>query len=216
MLETALESKSTNLLPKRIINPPIQAGLGATFASMIPILEAYETNTPLASGAVTPIQAFGQAQIANTVAPIMGVGMHWSNAIPNKLEMFYDKPDDETALPTASATTVAGGTITINDGKYLEVLMGSVSTGVVTASEALISSMQFNSNDFENSLAEEIVIQPVNSGLSTLIGMMQAKHSIYKNVHQGMKSTCKINTVLRLSQALTVAGNFIGCVGYTK
>ena len=56
LLETALESNSVNLLPKRIINPVIQAGLGATFATMIPMLEAWNCNTPLQAGATPSIQ----------------------------------------------------------------------------------------------------------------------------------------------------------------
>lgn len=215
LLESALESNSINLLPKRIINPPIQAGLGATFSTMIPILEAYETNTPLQSGATPTIEAFGQAQVANTVAPTMGMCFHWSNSSPSKPEMFYTKPDNETSTGT-SATTVAGNSVTINDGKTVQVLMGAVSYGTVTASESLISSMQFNSNDFDNSQALEVPIQPVSAGLSTLIGTLQAKHSLYKNVSMGMKKSCTISTVLRLSEALTAAGNFIGAVGYTK
>jgi hypothetical protein len=215
LLETALESNSINLLPKRVINPPIQAGLGATFSTMIPILEAYETNTPLKSGATPTIEAFGTAQVANTVAPTMGVCFHWSNSSPSKKEMFYDKPDNETSTGT-TATIIQGNTISINDGAMLQTLMGAVSAGTVTASESLISSMQFNSNDFGNSQALEVPIQPVSAGLSTLIGMLQAKASIYKNVSMPMKNSVTITTALRLSEALTAAGNFIGGVGYTK
>jgi hypothetical protein len=215
LLETALESPSINLLPKRVINPPIQAGLGATFASLIPILEAYECNTPLSTGATPTITAFGQAQVANTVAPVMGVGFHWSTMSPQRPEMFYTKPDDETSTGT-TATLVAGNSVTINDGRTLQVLMGQLASGTVTASEALIGSMQFNSNDFDSSLPLEVPLQPVNAGLSTLIGMMQPKTTMYKNVSMGMKKSCTITTALRLSEALTAAGNFIGAVGYTK
>mgnify|MGYP007032458118 FL=1 len=143
LLETALESNSVNLLPKRIINPVIQAGLGATFATMIPMLEAWNCNTPLTAGSTPSIQAFGQAQIANTVAPSMGVAFHWSNSRPTNPEMFYNKPDNETATGTAS-TTVAGNSVTINDGKMLASVYGAVSMGTVTASSSLLASMQFN------------------------------------------------------------------------
>jgi hypothetical protein len=215
LLETAIESNSVNLLPKRVINTPIQAGLGATYATQIPILEAFECNTPLKVNATPQLEAFGQAQVANTVAPVMGCGFHWSNAPASKPEMFYNKPDNETATGT-TATIVQGGTISINDGKMLKTLIGHIASGVVTASEALLGSMQFNSNDFSNSQALEVPIQPVASSLSTLIGMIQPKGSIYKNVNMGMKPTTTITTALRLSEALTASANFIGCVGYTK
>jgi hypothetical protein len=215
LLETALESNSVNLLPKRIINPVIQAGLGATFATMIPMLEAWNCNTPLTAGATPQIQAFGQAQVANTVAPSMGVAFHWSNSRPNSPEMFYNKPDNETSTGTA-ATTVAGNSITINDGKTLQAVYGAVSMGTVTASNSLLASMQFNSNDFDNSQAIEVPIQPNSVGLGGLTSALNVKGSYYKNVNMGMKQTATISTVLRVSEALAAAGNFIGGVGYTK
>ena len=215
LLETALESNSVNLLPKRVINPVIQAGLGATYSTMIPVLEAWNCNTPLTSGATPSIQAFGQSQIANTVAATMGVAFHWSNSQPTTPEMFYNKPDNETATGTAS-TTIAGNTISINDGKVLQSVYGAISAGVVTASESYIGSMQFNSNDFDNSQAIEVPIQPNSVGLGALTSALNPKGSYYKNVNMGMKPTCTISTVLRLSESLTATGNFIGGVGYTK
>lgn len=216
LLETAIESVSAKeILPKRIINAPIQAGLGATFAVMIPIIEAFECNTPLTSGSTANIEAFGQAQVANTVAMVMGCELHYDDPPPTKTQMFYDKPNNETSTGTA-ATTVAGGSITIEGGNMLEVLMMELSAGTVLASQSYIASMQFNSSNFANSQDIEVALQPVGASLSTLIGLLQPKASIRKNVHMGMKSSCTINTVLRLSEALTNAGNFIGVVGYRK
>ncbi len=198
LLETAIESVSVkDILPKRIINPTIQAGLGATFSTMIPILEAWEFNTPLTKGSNDIIEAFGQAQIANTVGMVMGVEFHFSDTAPIKPQMFYDKPDNETATGTA-ATTISGGTITINGGRTLQLLTGEFGGGVVTADESYIMSLQFNSPNFDNSQALEIALQPCSVGLSTLIGVLQPKASIRKNVGMGMKSTCTITTVLRL------------------
>jgi len=215
MLETALESNSVNLLPKRIINPVIISGLGSTFATLIPVMEAWETNTPLNAGATPSIEAFGQSQIANTVAPSMGVCFHWSNSRPTKKEMFWIKPDNET-LTGVAATTVAGNSISINDGKSVQALVAAMSRTTITASESNLASMQFNSNDFDNSQALEVPIQPVSVGLSSLNSGLNVKGSIYKNVNMGMKTNCTINTVLRLSEAITVTGSFIGGVGYYK
>jgi len=215
LLETALESNSVNLLPKRIINPVIQAGLGATFATMIPMLEAWNCNTPLTAGATPQIQAFGQSQIANTVAPSMGVAFHWSNSRPTNPEVFYQKSDNETATGTA-ATTVSGGSFTINDGKMLKSVFGAVSSGTVTASSSILCSMQFNSNDFDNSQAIEVPIQPNSVGLAGLTSALNVKGSYYKNVNMGMKATATISTVLRVSEALPASGSFLGGVGYTK
>jgi len=215
LLETALESNSVNLLPKRIINPVIASSLGATAATAIPILEAWNCNTPLQAGATPSIQAFGQSQVANTVSPTMGVAFHWSNSAPSNPEMFYLKPDNETSTNT-SATTVAGNTITINDGKVLQSLYGAIAPTTITPSQSWLGSMQFNSNDFDNSQALEVPIQPMSVGLGALNSALNIKGSYYKNVSMGMKPTCTISTVLRLSEAQTVAGSFIGGVGYTK
>ena len=216
LLETAVESVSVkDILPKRIINPPIQAGLGATYSTLIPILEAYECNTPLESGSNSIIEVFGQAQVANTVGMVMGCALHYSNSPPSKPQMFYEKPDNETSTGTA-ATTVSGGVITINGGTMLKTLMAELGAGTVLASQSYIASMQFNSPNFENSQSIEVPLQPVSVGLSTLIGTGQPKAAIYKNVNMGMKPTTTITTVLRLSEALTNAGNFIGAVGYLK
>lgn len=216
LLETAVESVSVkDILPKRIINAPIQATLGATAAMMIPVLEAFECNTPLQSGSNDIIEVFGQVQVANTVAPVMGCALHYSNSPPHKPQMFYEKPDNETSSGT-TATTVSGGTVTINGGRMLQILMAELSAGTVLASESYIASMQFNSPNFENSQSIEVPLQPVGTSLATLIGCLQPKSATYKNVGMGMKPTCTITTVLRLSEALTNAGNFIGAVGYTK
>jgi len=215
LLETTLESNSVNLLPKRIINPVIAGGLGATYATLIPVLEAWNCNTPLTAGATPNIQAFGQSQIANTVAPTMGVAFHWSNSKPTTPEMFYNKPDNETAVGT-TATVVQGNTISINDGKVLQSVYGAISPGVVTASESFIASMQFNSNDFDNSQAIEIPLQPMSVGLGGVTSALNPKGSYYKNVNMGMKPTVTITTALRLSEAQTASGSFIGGVGYTK
>ena len=215
MTTTKLESNSVNLLPKKVINPIIAAGLGATFATCVPILEAWSCNTPLTEGATPSIQAFGQSQIASTVSMSMGCAFHWSNSKPSQQEMFYTAPDTETATGTA-ATTIAGNSMSINDGKTLQSIFGAISPGVVTASESYLGSLQFNSNDFDNSQELEVPVQPMSVGLGALNSALNLKGSHYKNVSMGMKPTVTINTVLRLSEALTATGSFLAGVGYTK
>ena len=215
-LETAIESVSVNdILPKRVINPPIQAGLGATYATLIPIIDAFECNTKLAKGSSSVIEVFGQAQVSNTAAPVMGCELHFSDNPPTDAQVYYDKPDNETSTGTA-ATTVTGGTMTINGGTMLKTLFAEVAAGTVTASQAYIGSMQFNSPNFDNSQDLEIATQPVASSLSTLVGAMQPKASVRKNVMMGMKSNCVITTVYNQAEVLTAAGVFLGTIGYLK
>ena len=70
-LTAYLDSFSVDLLPKRIIVPPIQAGLGTHINIVAPLLEAYECNTGLQEGATSQFIVSGQCQTAQTVAPLM-------------------------------------------------------------------------------------------------------------------------------------------------
>ena len=214
--ETAVESQSVkDILPKRVLNAPIQAGLGATYATMVPILNAFECNTPLQAGSNDIITGFGQAQVANTAAPLMGIEFHFSDSLPNMPQMYYDKPDNESSTGT-SATTVAGNSITINGGKMLKNLYAEVAQTTPVASKPLIGSMIFSSNNFDSSQGLEIACQPVAQGLGSTIATLQPKNNVRRNVNMGMKSTCIINTSYNMANAVTTAGNFITGIGYTK
>lgn len=214
--ECAIESQSVrDILPKRVINAPVQAGLGATYASMVPILESHVCMTPLKAGANDIITGFGQAQIANTSAPLMGVEFHFSDSLPNQPQMYYDKPDNETSSGT-SATTVAGNSITINGGRMIQQLRFELASATPLASKPLLGSMIFSSNNFDSSQGIEVALQPVAQGLGATLATLQPKAGVRNNVGMGMKSTCVINTTLRLSSALTTAGDFIAGIGYTK
>lgn len=213
---TELTSVSVkDILPKRIVNPAIMSGLGATFATLTPILQAYECNTPLQSGSNDIIEAFGQSYVANTVAPVMGLELHYSDSTPSKPQMYYERVENETAAGTA-ATSVTGGTITINGGTRLQVLGGEIAGATVTASESYVASLQFNSSNFENSQDLDIALQPKSVGLGALASSLNPKASMRINVGMGMKPTSTINTVAVINQALTGDANFAGFVGYNK
>ncbi len=205
----------TDILPKRVINAPMQSGLGATYGVTIPILNAFEANTPMKSGSNDILEGFGQSQVANAVAPAMGVEFHFSDSPPTASQMYYEKPDNETSTGTA-ATTVAGGSLTINGGRMLQHLYGEVANVTGLASESILGSFQFNSANFDSSQTLEIAGQPVGMGLGATLSEGQPKANIRKNVAMGMKSTCTINTIYRQSEAVTTAMNFIHAIGYTK
>ena len=216
LTETAIESQSVlDILPKRVINAPVQAGLGATYASMVPILNAFECNTPLQAGSNDIITGFGQAQVANTSAPIQGIEFHFSDSAPNMAQMYYDKPNNETSTGT-SATTVAGNSLTINGGRMLKNLYGEVASSTPVASKPIIGSFIFSSNNFDSSQGLEIACQPVAQGLGSTIATLQPKNNMRKNVNMGMKNTCTINTSYNMANSVTTAGNFITGIGYLK
>lgn len=215
LIQFEMTNQSVNsLLPKKVILPPTLGGLG-TFAQVTsPILESYRCNTMLQNGATSTFEGFGTAQIANTVAPVVGCALHYDELPPNDVEFYYDKPTDETNTGTA-ATTVAGNSVTINGGTMLRKLYAAVTAGTVTASESFIGDMQFSSNDFENSLPLKVPIQPISAGLGTAVSLANLHMATY-NCRMGMKLTTTINTAYRQSEALTATGNFIGAVSYIK
>ena len=216
MSNTQIESISVkDILPKKVNNPVVQAGLGATYSNIIPILESFECNTPLINGSNDIITAFAQAQVANTGVPLHGVEFHFSDSPPAKPQMYFDKPNNETSSGTA-ATKVSGNSITVNGGKMLQQLFASFAMTTPLASKPLLGSMTFSSANFNSSQGLEIAVQPVGQGLGTTLSAGQPKGTTKKNVGMGMKATCVIDTALTVASALTTAGNFIAGIGYTK
>jgi len=209
-----IDSFSVDLLPKRIIVPPIQSGKGTIANTVNPILEAYECNTGLQEGATSQFIISGQSQIAPTVATNLACALHYSTTPPNRPEHFYHKPDDETVF--TAATTTSGDSFTINDGMWLEDLYVSVFTAVYTESQSLTGYGSFTSNDFGNSLPLKVPMQPGAAGLGAVGTQGIMKLAAYHNTHMPMKTSCKITTAF--TNDITQTGNtsFILGVGYTK
>ena len=209
-----IDSFSVDLLPKRIIVPPIQSGLGTIANTVIPLLEAYECNTGLQEGATSQFIISGQHQVGTTVATNLGCALHYSTTPPNRPEHFYHKPDDESTFSTATTTT--GNSFTINDGMWVEDLYVSVWQAVYTVSQSLIGYGSFSSNDFGNSLPLKVPMQPGGAGLGNAgtTGILQL--ASYHNIHMPMKTSCKINTAFTNDVTTSGTNSFILGVGYTK
>jgi len=209
-----LDSFSVDLLPKRIIVPPIQSGLGVTITQVNPLLEAYECNTGLQEGATSQFIVSGTNQIAPTVATNLACALHYSTTPPNRPEHFYHKPDDETTFTTATTTT--GNSFTINDGMWLEDMYVSAFTAVYTVSQSLTGYGSFTSNDFGNSLPLKVPIQPGCASLGATGTQATLALASYHNTHMPMKTSCKINTAFTNDIVSTGNTAFIMGVGYTK
>ena len=101
-----IDSFSVDLLPKRIIVPPIQSGLGTIANTVIPLLEAYECNTGLTRGGHQSIYNIGPTPGRNDcMLQHLGCALHYSTTPPNRPEHFYHKPDDESTFTAATTTT---------------------------------------------------------------------------------------------------------------
>ena len=213
-VEMAIESNSIDLLPKRVIVPPVQAGLGTFINIVIPLLESYECNTPMIQGSTSQFQIYGQSQLAPTVATNLGCSLHYSTTPPNRPEHFYNKPDDETDY--TSATTTSGSAFTINNGAWLEDMYATCVVTTPTVSQSISGSMEFSSNDFGNSMPLKVPVQPAGAGLAGTLTLPCLKLASYHNTHMPMKTSCTINTAYTSDVAQTGTGNFIAGVGYTK
>ena len=209
-----IDSFSVDLLPKRIIVPPVQAGLGTFINIVVPLLEAYECNTGLQEGATSQFIISGQAQVANTVAPLLAMGLHYSTTPPNRPEHFYHKPDNESTFTTATTTT--GNDFTINDGMWLEDMYVSVFAGTPTVSQSFSGYGTFSSNDFGNSLPLKVAMQPGACGLAGTTTPGNLALASYHNTHMPMKTSCKISTSFTNDVTQSATSRFIMGVGYTK
>ena len=210
-----IDSFSVDLLPKRIIVPPIQSGLGTTIVQVNPLLEAYECGTGLQEGATSQFIISGTNQVAPTVATNLACALHYSTSPPNRPEHFYHKPDDETGSIT-TATTTTGNSFTINDGMWLEDMYVSAFTAVYTVSQSLAGYGSFSSNDFGNSLPLKVPIQPGCASLGATGTQATLALASYHNTHMPMKTSCKINTAFTNYIVSTGNTSFILGVGYTK
>ena len=208
-------SISIDLLPKVVIVPPIEAGLSTLIPTLVPILESYPCHTKVTEGASEQIQAFGTAQVANTVAPLAGVGLHYSTVDSGLPEMFYDKPANETNTGTA-ATTVTGNTIQINAGKVLQSAYYAAVYVTPTAGDPFIGDFTISSNDFDDPMPLEMPMQPVGQFLGATAGTFLPKLTAYHNLAKGMKSSSLIGTSCRFGVAQAATGTFIHGVGFQK
>jgi len=221
--EIELTSDSINMLPKRAIVPPIMAGLSTVYPTLIPILQSYACHTPVKEGSSQQVSAFGTPQVANTVAPLMGVSLHYSTArasLPwNEAsllpEMFYDKPANETAIGTA-ATTVTGNTIQVNGGVMLQSAYFYAAPTTPTIGDSLIGEFAVSSNDFQDSSPLDMPMQPVGAFLGATSAMLLPKLTQQHNLAKGMKSSCLISTSARFGIAQAGNGTFIHGIGYQK
>ena len=215
LAKVIIESNSINLLHKVFMVPPILGGLGTFPGALTPMLDAVECRTPLQLGATQQFNIYGQAFESNTVAPRIGLDLHYSETSSGLKEHFYDMPTNETSTGTA-ATSVAGEDLTINDGTFLEEIIPVVVPGTVTAAESIIGHISVTSNDFGNSMPLKVAVQPIGTGLGSAIGVGIPKLPTFKNIHMPMKSSCLISQSYTQEEAVTAAGTFIAGFGYVK
>ena len=204
----------TSMVQKEFVGAYALGGLGTFTVANHPLLMAKPFNTKL-PGATTPVLFQGQAQIANTVAPEMGIEMTLSEGPPLMEEQFYIAPANETNTGTA-AGQADGNDITINGGRMINML-GIVQTpGVVTASESHHGRMVLASANFDNVASpQRMYAQPIAVALGAAIGVLNMGDR-WKKVEIPIKNTFLGTTAYLQDEAQTATGNYIVQLGYLK
>ena len=206
------------LEPKRLILDVVNGVLGATGVTLAPVLRAFPISSPLVGG--ERINYWGTAQVANTVAPIVGAGIVYSTEGTSSPQHFYEKPDNETAAGTTADTRTAGNTITITGCSEINALHTAIAVGTITVSESQLGFMEFTSTSWDTSHPYSVPIQPVSALLGATGGMLNGGNKVWK-FPRGLgiptpRTQLTINTFYTNDVVNTSAPNFIGGVQFYK
>jgi len=215
-----LQSDDVAIEPKKFVLPNISTGDAAFTSVAAPALLAYPINTPLAGG--EHLNFYGQALVANTVAPGVGATVIYDTESTNGVEQYYTRPTNENASSTTINTRTQGGDMTIQGGKEITGLYTVVSGATATASEHDVGYSEFISPDFETSMPYRIAVQPTATGLGAAAnavtgggGIMQYNMPRGKGIPLANNVTITNYYTNRDARA-GGASNFINFVRYSK
>lgn len=217
LAEMRLQSDDVALEPKRFLLDPINSVLSTIGAPIVPILHARKLNVRLRG--TERINYRATAQVANTVAPLVGADVVYSNVGVSGKEQYYSKPDNETDTGTTVNTRTAGGTITITGGKEITDLYGIVVNTTLTVGESICGTFAFESADFQTNSPYRISVQPTAAPLgattaSLLIAM--TKRHFPDGMGIPINPNCLINNFYTNRVLFTTAGDFITGVSWVK
>ena len=215
-----MQSDDVAIEPKKFVLPNINTG-DANFTSVAaPALLAYPINTPLAGG--EHLNFYGQALVANTVAPGVGATVIYDTDSTNGAEQYYTRPTNETASSTTINTRTQGGDMTIQGGNEITGLYTVVSGATATASEHDVGYSEFISPDFNTSMPYRVAVQPTATGLGAAAnsltgggGIMQYNMPRGKGIPLANNVTITNYYTNRDARA-GGASNFINFVRYSK
>ena len=215
-----IQSDDVAVEPKKFVLPNINTG-DANFTSVAaPALLAYPINTPLAGG--EHLNFYGQALVANTVAPGVGATVIYDTDSTNGAEQYYTRPTNETASSTTINTRTQGGDMTIQGGNEITGLYTVVSGATATASEHDVGYSEFISPDFNTSMPYRVAVQPTATGLGAAAnsltgggGIMQYNMPRGKGIPLANNVTITNYYTNRDARA-GGASNFINFVRYSK
>ena len=214
-----LQSDDVAIEPKKFVLPNISTGDAAFTSVAAPALLAYPINTPLAGG--EHLNFYGQALVANTVAPGVGCTVIYDTESTNGAEQYYTRPTNETASSTTINTRTQGGDMTIQGGKEITGLYTVVSGATATASQHDVGYSEFISPDFNTSMPYRVAVQPTYTGLGSAAnavtgggGIMEYKMPRGKGIP--LANNVTITNYYTNRDARTGASNFINFVRFSR
>lgn len=212
-----IQSDDVAIEPKRFILDPINSVLSTIGNPLVPLLNARKLNVNLKGSERINYRA--TAQVANTVAPLVGADVAYCNVPIGGREMFYSKPLNETNTGTTVNTKAAGDTITITGGKEITDLYGTVVNTTLTVSESICGTFYFESPDFQTNASYRISVQPTSGPLGATVSSLLIAMT-HRHLPDGygipINPNALINTFYQNRVLFTTAGNFILGVGWVK
>ena len=217
LAEMRIQSDDVAVEPKRFLLDPINSVLSTIGAPIVPLLHPRKLNVTLKGSERINYRA--TAQVANTVAPLVGADVVYCNVPIGGQEMFYSKPDNETDTGTTANTRTAGNTITITGGREITDLYGAVVNTTLTVSESICGTFAFESPDFQTNAPYRISVQPAAGPLgattSTLLIALTHRH-FPDGYGIPISRNTTINNFYTNRVLFTTAGDFIVGVGWVK
>jgi hypothetical protein len=164
---TIVESDDLPIAPFEAPAAPIGSLLGATSDGLVAKAERWPIYQPVAGG--ENVRVYGQAKIANTVAPQMEVAMVFSDQ-RTKIPNVHRKVGSLlTASASADTEVIDTSPITITNGSRLIEVYGVSTQATVVASNPLTGRCKIVSSDLTPPFPLLFPFATVGSGLSTLI-----------------------------------------------
>ncbi len=217
-----IDSDDVSVTPKRLVLPWIQTGDGAYTAVMCPVLKAYPMGIPLQG--FERISYFGQAQVANTVQPLIGATVVYTEGGVGA-QQYYQKPNDETTAGITANLRNSGNDITLTGGGMINALyLATGGNATYTASEHCYGFGEFVSSDFANtSMPYRVASQPDLAGLGATASELTggapgiAQYKLPPGQEIPLDSNVTINTFWTNVDVHTTSGyNFIHGVRYHR
>ena len=201
-----VESDDLKITPLELLPAPIGAILGATTSVFIGKPERYLVNIPVEGG--EQIKLYGEALVANAVAPLMGCTVIVSDQPPTGPQRFA-KLGTVTSTGVTASTDVSGTVYQFTKAQKVVEFVGAVLPTTVAASDGICGNFRFESSEYAKATPAKFAFNPLPGNLSSLISTLipgVSRMPVDIPVREGPVS---IQDYLNMALAPGAAGNFV-------